>query len=192
MKRILLTFLILTVSIPQFALAADEVKKTPAEAPKAAEKPEPAKEVKIGSVDLPMVGEKSNAGVKAMATLKEMYEQLQSSMKKKEQELEKMKTVLQGKSLTPEKRAAKEKQFQKKFGEYQQFGKNAQQEFARKQADLSKQIKDDLDRLIMDYGRDHGYAVILNKEGLIYNDSRYEVKDLTDEIIKLATSTGKK
>ena len=127
-----------------------------------------------------------------MSTLKGMYEKFQASMKKKEQELEKLKTALQGKDLTPDKRAAKEKQFQKKFGEYQKFGSDAQKEFADKQAELGKKIKEDLDRLVKDYGREHGYTVIVNKEGLAYGDSRYEVKDLTDEIIKLANSAGKK
>ncbi len=148
--------------------------------------------MKIGSVDMPMVGEKPEAGIKAMATLKGMYEKFQSTMKKKEQELEKLKTSLQSRDLPPDKRAAKEKQFQQKFGDYQKYGQNAQQEFAKKQGELSKKIKDDIDKLVADYGREHGYAVILNKEGLIYNDGKAEIKDLTEEILKMANGPGKK
>jgi len=170
----------------QFAFAADEAKTASTETKTS------SIEVKIGSVDLPQVAEKSDAGAKAMATLKEMYDKFQATVKTREQELEKLKTALQGKNLTAAKREAKEKQFQKKFGEYQQFGKSSQQEFAKKQAELSKQVKDDLDRQIKDYGRDHGYAIILNKEGLVYSDSKYEVKDLTDEIIKIVNSAKKK
>jgi len=179
MKRISLFLCICILSISQFAIAGDEVKIS-------------SVEVKIGSVDLPQVAEKSEAGIKAMASLKEMYDKFQATMKTKEKELEKLKVALEGKNLAAAKREAKEKQFQKKFGEYQQFGKSAQEEFGRKQADLSKQVKEELDRQIKDYGRDHGYAVILNKEGLVYNDSKFEVKDLTDEIIKIVTGAGKK
>jgi len=179
MKRISLFLCICILSISQFAIAADEVKIS-------------SVEVKIGSVDLPRVAEKSESGIKAMASLKEMYDKFQATMKTKEKELEKLKDALQGKNLAAAKREAKEKQFQKKFGEYQQFGKTAQQEFTQKQAELSKQIKDDLDKLVKDYGRDHGFTVILNKEGLVYNDSKYEVKDLTEEIIKLVNAGGKK
>jgi outer membrane protein len=214
MKRISLFLCLCLLSMSQFAFAADETKVSAPDAkvsapdakaitpdakvitPDAKVNTPDAKvitgEVKIGSVDLPQVAEKSEAGAKAMATLKEMYDKFQATVKKREQELDKLKTALQGKNLTPANREAKEKQFQKKFGEYQKFGKSAQQEFAQKQADLSKQVKDDLDRQIKDYGRDHGYAVILNKEGLVYNDSRFEVKDLTDEIIKIINGTGKK
>jgi outer membrane protein len=214
MKRISLFLCYLILSMSQFAFAADDAKgnivepkanvvepKTNVLEPKTnvvepivstTELKVSAGEVKIGSVDLPQVAEKSEAGAKAMVTLKEMYEKFQATVKKKEQELEKLKTALQAKNLTAANREAKEKQFQKKFGEYQQFGKNAQQEFAKKQAELSKQVKDDLDRLVKDYGRDHGYTLILNKEGLVYSDSKFEVKDLTDEIIKITNGAGKK
>lgn len=199
MKRTLIAVLLFSLAAPLFALGAEEVtppatevKPVPVEAPKPVENSAPPKEMKIGSVDMPMVGEKSESGAKAMATLKGMYEKFQSTMKKKEQELEKLKTSLQSRDLPPDKRAATEKQFQKKFGDYQKYGQNAQQEFAKKQAELSKKIKDDIDKLVADYGREHGYAVIMNKEGLIYNDGKAEIKDLTEEILKLANSTGKK
>jgi outer membrane protein len=207
MKRITLFLCLCLISMSQFALAVDEPKVIATEPKVNAVEPkdkaveptvgtvEPkagAMEVKIGSVDLPQVAEKSEAGAKAMATLKDMYDKFQATVKKREMELEKLKTALQGKNLTPANREAKEKQFQKKFGEYQKFGKSAQQEFAQKQAELSKQVKDDLDRQIKDYGRDHGYSLILNKEGLVYNDSKLEVKDLTEDIIKIINGPGKK
>jgi len=198
MKRISLFLCLCLLSMSQFVFAADETKvsapETKVNAPdaKATDTKVIAGEVKIGSVDLPQVAEKSEAGAKAMATLKEMYDKFQATVKKREQELEKLKTALQGKNLTTANREAKEKQFQKKFGEYQKFGKSAQQEFAQKQAELSKQVKDDLDRQIKDYGRDHGYALILNKEGLVYSDGKFEVKELTDEIIKIINGAGKK
>jgi outer membrane protein len=190
MKLFRLFICICILSLSTAAFAADEVKPGVVDKPKVAEKSEAG--IKLGAIDIPKVAEKSEAGAKAMATLKEMYDKFQVTLKAKEKALEKLKAALQGKNLTDDKRVAKEKQFQKKFGEYQQFGQKAQQEFAQKQAELSKQIKDDLDKLIKDYGRDHGYALILNKEGLIYSDSKYEVKDLTDEILKQFDAAGKK
>jgi outer membrane protein len=153
-----------------------------------------ADEIKLGSVDMSKLVQESDAGKKAMAELKETADKLQASMRSKEKELEKLKTTLQdkGKSLTEAKRNAKEKEFQKKFEAYQQAGKNAQQEFAKKETELSKPIKEDLERLVKDYGRKNGYTAISHKEGLIYNDSKYEVKDLTDEIIKTFNGTVKK
>ncbi|MGD0844499.1 MAG: OmpH family outer membrane protein [Geobacteraceae bacterium] len=167
MKLFRLFISICILSLTTTAFAADEVKPGGVDKPKVAEKSEAG--IKLGSVDLPQVAEKSEAGAKALVTLKEMYDKFQVTLKTKEKYHE---TV--------------------PFGEYQQFGKKAQQEFAQKQAELSKQIKDDLDKLVKDYGRDHGYALILNKEGLVYSDSKYEIKDLTDEILKGINTAGKK
>jgi outer membrane protein len=190
MKQFRIFICLCILSLSTAAFAADEVKPVAVDKAKVAEKSEAG--IKFGSVDLPQVAEKSEAGAKAMVTLKTMYDKFQAKMKTKEKELEKLKAALQGMNPTDSKREAKEKQLQKKFGEYQQFGKKAQQEFAQKQAELSKQIKDDLDKLIKDYGRDHGYALILNKEGLVYSDSKYEVTDLTEEILKVINTAGKK
>jgi len=174
MKRICLFVSICILSLSSVAFAADEIK--------------------LGYVDMPKVVQESEAGKKAMAELKETADKLQSSMKAKEKELEKLKTALQdkGKTLTEAKRTAKEKEFQKKFEAYQEAGKNAQQEFSKKEMELSKPIREDLDKLVKDYGLKNGYTVISHKEGIIYNNSKYEVKDLTDEIIKLFNAAGKK
>jgi outer membrane protein len=174
MKRICLFVSICILSLSSAAIAADEIK--------------------LGSVDMPKVVQESEAGKKAMAELKETADKLQSSMKSKEKELEKLKTALldKGKTLTEAKRTAKEKEFQKKFEAYQQAGKNAQQEFAKKETDLSKPIKEDLEKLVKDYGLKNGYTVISHKEGIVYNNSKYEVKDLTDEIIKIFNGAAKK
>jgi outer membrane protein len=190
MKHFRLFICICILSLSTSAFAVDEVKPGVVDKPKVVEKSEAG--IKLGLVDMPKVAEKSEAGAKAMVTLKAMYDKFQATMKTKEKELEKLKTALQRMNPSDSKREAKEKQFQKKFGEYQQFGKKAQQEFAEKQAELSKQVKGDLDKLIKDYGHDHGYALILNKEGLVYSDSKYEVNDLTEEILKVINTAGKK
>jgi len=186
MKSISLLLFLLIFSIPRLTLAADEAKPASADVSKTSEKAVAARsETKIGSVDLALVAEKSEVGTKAMATLKGMFDKFQANSKKKEKELETLKNALQRKDLTPEKRSQKEKLFQKKFGDYQEFVKKSQQEFVQKQGELSKQIKDELEKVVKDYGSAHGYAVILNKEGLVYKDAKYEIKDLTDEFIKL-------
>ena len=193
MKSISLILFLLIFSIPPLTLAADEAKPASADAAKTPEKASAVTtDIKTGSVDLALAAEKSEIGTKAMATLKGMYDKFQDNSKKKEKELETLKNALQRKDLTPEKRSQKEKQFQKKFGDYQEFVKKTQQEFVQKQGELSKQIKDELEKVVKDYGSAHGYAVILNKEGLVYKDAKYEIKDLTDEIIKLVGGTAKK
>jgi outer membrane protein len=148
-------------------------------------------DVKLGVVDLPKVVQESDAGKKGAATLKKLIEKYQATLKVKGKELEKLNTALEekGKNLSAEQRRAREKELQKKSQEYQEFGKNAQQEVARKEKDLLKPIMDKLEKLVNDYGRANGYTAIAHKGGLVYNNSKFDVKDITDEIQKQFDST---
>jgi len=174
MKRICLFVSIFILSLSTIAIAADEVK--------------------LGVVDLPKVVQGSEAGKKGKAILKELFEKYQDALKTRQKDLEKLQSALdgKGKTLTAAKRSAREKELQKKFQEYQEFGKNAQQEVAKKEEELIKPIMDGLEKLVKDYGHANGYAAIAHKGGLVYNDSKYEVKDLSDEILKQFDAAGKK
>ena len=153
-----------------------------------------ADEVKLGSVDFRKVAQQSEAGKKATSSLKEMSEKFQSSLNTKGKELDKMKGALEekGSKLSETKRNAKEKELQKKFQEYRQYGENAERELLKKEEGFTKQIGEELEKIVKEYGRNNGYAAIVRKDALIYNDAKYEVKDLTDEILKLFDGAGKK
>jgi outer membrane protein len=153
-----------------------------------------ADEVKLGVVDLSKVVQESEAGKKGTAILKELFDKYQATLSAKEKELEKLKSALveKGKFLSAEKRSAREKELQKKFMAYQEFGKKAQQEVAKKETELIKPIMDGLEKLVKDYGRANGYAEIAHKGGIVYSDSKYDVKDISDEILKLYDAAGKK
>ena len=175
-------------------MCASELESKPAavDPPKVAEKSEAG--IKLGVVDLPKVVQESEAGKKGTAALKELFEKYKTSLGAKEKALEKLKATLEknAQTLTPAKRSAKEKELQKKFQEYQEFGQKAQQDVAKKEEELIKPIMESLEKLVKDYGRANGYAAIAHKGGLVYNDSKYEVKDLSDEILKQFDAAGEK
>jgi outer membrane protein len=174
MKRICLFVSIFTLSLSTIAIAADGVI--------------------LGAVDMIKVAQESEAGKKAMGTLKVIADKYQDKLKTRQKELEKLQVAMteKGKGLSATKRSAREKELQQKFQEYQQYAKNAQQEFATKETELSKPIREDLEKLVKEYGRTNGYTAIVHKEGLIYFDSKIEVKELTDDILKLFNAAGKK
>jgi outer membrane protein len=153
-----------------------------------------ADEVKLGAVDFRKVGQQSEAGKKAASSMKEMKEKYQSAINAKGKELDALKKAYdeKGKKLPEAKRDAKEKELQRKFQEYRQYGENAEREMQKKDEEFTKQIVGELEKIVKEYGLKNGYAAIVSKDGLIYNDARYEVKDLTDEILKLFNATGKK
>jgi len=192
MKYFRLFICICALSLSTAAFAADEAKPAVVDKPQAAEKSEAG--IKLGAVDMPKVVQESEAGKKATAALKELFEKYKASLGAKEKTLEKLKTALEknAQTLTPAKRNAKEKELQKKFQEYQEFGQKAQQDVAKKEQELIKPIMDSLEKLVQDYGRANGYAAIAHKGGLVFNDGKYEVKDLSDEILKQFDAAGKK
>ena len=153
-----------------------------------------ADEVKLGSVDFRKVAQQSETGKKAASGLKEMTEKYQVALNTKGKELDKLKKALEekGSKLTETKRDAKEKELQKKFLEYRQFGEKAEREMLKKEEELTKQLGEELEKVVKEFGQKNGYAAIVRKDALIYNDARYEVKDLTDEIVKLFDAAGKK
>ncbi len=153
-----------------------------------------AEEIKLGTVDLPRIVRESEAGKKGAADLKKLYEKYQTEIRAKEGRLDKLQKALveKGKDLPPAKRSAREKDLQKKFQEYQEFAKNAQEDIAKKESELLKPIMENLEKLVKDYGRANGYTAIAVKGGLAYNDGKYEVKDLSDDILRQFDAPGNK
>ena len=192
MKQFRLFICICILSLSTAAFAADEVKSVVVDKPKLVEKGEAG--IKLGAVDMIRVAQESEAGKKAIGALKETADKYQEALKTRQKELEKLQAALAktAKGLSPAKLSAKEKELQKKFQDYQQYAKNAQQELASKETELSKPIRDDLEKLVKEYGRTNGYTVIAHREGLIYFDSKNEVKDLSEDILKLFNAAGKK
>jgi outer membrane protein len=184
-SRLLLCFC-LTLGVAATAVAADDVKPAPADTGKP--------EIKLGSVDFRKVALESGAGKKAAALLKEMSEKYQTKLNAKAKELEKMKKSLEEKaqSLSQAKLQAKEKELQKKFKEYQEFGKSAELELQKKEAELTDQIGEKLLKLVKEYGSKNGYVAIFRKDTMMYNDTKYEPKDLTDEVLKLVNAADPK
>ncbi len=176
----------LTLGIATTTVAAEEVKPGPV----ATGTPE----VKLGSVDFRKVAVESDAGKKAAALLKDMSEKYQTKLNVKAKELEKMKKSLEtkAKSLSQAKLQAREKELQKKFQEYQEFGRSAEMELQKKQAELADQIGDKLLKLVKEYGSKNGYVAIIKKDNLVYTDAKYEPKDLTDEVLKLVNAADPK
>ncbi len=173
MKRIFLFTCLGILSLAAAAVAADEIK--------------------IGVVDLPRIVRESDAGQKATAKLKALYEKYQTRITAKEKELEKLKKTLveKGNTLPPEKRAAREKELQKKFKAYQEFAQNAQTDVAKREKELLAPIMDDLEKLVKDYGRANGYTAIAVKGSIVYSDAKSEAKDLSDDILLKFDAAGK-
>ncbi len=190
----LLTCFCLTLGVAATAMTAEEKPSVAAEALKPAPTDTGKTEIKLGSVDFRKVAVESEDGKKAAALLKEMSGKYQTKLNAKAKELEKMKKSLEekAKSLSQAKLQAKQKELQKKFQEYQEFGRSAELELQKKEAELTDQIGERMLKIVKEYGSKNGYVAIVRKDTMMYSDTKYEPKDLTDEVLKLVNATDPK
>jgi len=89
----------------------------------------------------------------------------------------------QGLLLTPEARAAKEKELQTKVRDFQRWSEDTQNELKQKQIELERNISSGLAKVVQEIGAKEGYTVILGKNENIVLFSSKSI-DLTDRVIK--------
>ena len=145
-----------------------------------------AAELKIGTVDIQRAINECNAGKEAKKGLAKDFEKFQRLIEEKQKELQAMKESLdlQSRMLTPEARAAKEKDFQTKLRDFQRWGEDSQNELNQKQKDMEKNISAGLQKVIQKMGADEGYALILEKNETIVLFASKPI-DLTDRVMTI-------
>jgi len=89
----------------------------------------------------------------------------------------------QGLLLTPEARAAKEKELQTKVRDFQRWGEDTQNELKQKQIEMERNISSGLAKVVQEIGAKEGYTVILGKNENIVLFTSKSI-DLTDRVIK--------
>lgn len=143
-------------------------------------------EIKLGYIDLQKALNLSTAGKQAKEKIKTKVESYDAEVQQKQEELQKLKQDLEKQAmlLSEEARNAKEREYQQKLKEYQRFTKDIQEELQQVDADLTRQILEDILKVVQNYGKENGYTMILEKteSSLVYADDSI---DLTDEVIQV-------
>ena len=147
----------------------------------------PAEGIKLASVDLGLIAQESKAGIEAKNNLEKLKETLGKNLKKKEAELDKIKSVLegQGKQLSEKDRSAKAKEFEKKIEVYRETAQKAQKELQAKGDEYGGKIMTAVEKLINEYALKNNYALVIKKGDLLYNNEKNQVTDITADILKL-------
>lgn len=165
MKRLLLlTVALLSLCVVPAAMAAD---------------------VKIGYVDLQKALNLSAAGKAAKEKMKAKFKDHEAGVQKKQEELKRIKEDLEKQAalLTPEARAAKERDYQQKVRDYQRLTKDIQDELQQADADFTRKILEEVYKLVQQIGKQEGYTVILEKaeSSILYANDGI---DMTDRVIQ--------
>ncbi len=148
--------------------------------------------LKIACVDIQRAINECNAGKEAKNALAKEMEKIQSLVLEKQRELQGMRESLekQGSVLNAEARAAKEKELQAAFRDYQRWGEDVQNDMNQKKAEMEKTLSADLQKVIQKLGADEGYTLILQKNESIVLFASKPI-DITDLVIKAADARKK-
>lgn len=144
-----------------------------------------AADLKIACVDIHKAVNECNVGKESKNTIVKEAEKLHRQLTEKQKELQTMKESYdkQALMLTPDARATKEKEFQKKGREFQRWQEDAQNELNQKRAYAERSLYVSLQKVIKKIGADEGFTFILEKnENFVLYAS--QTIDITDRVIK--------
>jgi outer membrane protein len=145
-----------------------------------------AAEIKIGYVDLQRALNESAAGKKAKEDFRGQVERLESQLKGKKEELDKLKSDLETKGtvMADAQRKKLETEFEQKRLDLKRRFEDSQAELQKKDQELTGRIIQDLQGIIKEVGDRDGYTLILelgSSPVLYYKKSA----DITDDVLSV-------
>ena len=141
-------------------------------------------EAKVASVDVQKILTLSYAGKEAKAKLDSDVLKAEMEKNTREQELNKLKVELEKQNvrLSETERIAKQKIYELRFQEYQQFITKTNEELRAENAELVNSIVGNIFKVVQDYGRKKGLlCIFFKKESMLYLDDKV---DITDAILQ--------
>jgi len=150
--------------------------------------------IKIASIDMRKIALESKNGANMSTELKKLKDKLETDLKAKDTELKKLLKSLdaKGKSLSAKELESKKKEAQKKYEKLQEMAKNADKELQTKEEEFSSKILAQLEKIVREYAVKNGYSLFIRKGELVYTDGKNEIKDVTDDIMKIYDSEQQK
>jgi len=140
---------------------------------------------KVGYVDTMKVAEQSDAGKVARTHFEAKMDRHKAQIETKQKLIEKQKATLEAKlpTYTPEQRAAKIKDYEKKVDELRKMLQKADNEMKPMQEELIREVYRKIEKASRDFGVANGFAVILEKRELLYLGNGIDTEDVTAQII---------
>jgi outer membrane protein len=145
--------------------------------------------VRVGVIDPQAVIEKSKAGSRALAVLKEHAQARETVMKNDQKELERLQVELKDEisTLSEEEQKRKQERFAEKFQAWQKQGQEFQNELSQKQKDLVQEYMKKIEEATSAVASRHGFDVVIDKGSentlkiVLFNRDGL---DLTSEVVK--------
>ena len=143
-----------------------------------------AQNLNIAYVDLQRIMLESDKGKEAKNSLTGEAERLRKLLDGKQDELQKLKDMIERQSatITPDARAGKEKDYQNKLKDYQRLANDYQTELQQKDGEFTQKILKDVEEVIKGIGDKDKYTLILEKSqaGILFASP---LIDITNKVI---------
>jgi outer membrane protein len=137
-------------------------------------------EAKFASVDVQKILTLSYAGREAKTKLDRDVLKADLEKNSREQELNKLKAELEKQSvhLSETERIARQKIYEQRFQEYQQFVTKTTEELRAKNTELVNSIVVNIYKVVQDYGRKNGLlGIFFKNESMLYLDDKVDISD---------------
>jgi outer membrane protein len=147
---------------------------------------------KIGVIDLQKILETSTSGKSIQAQLKGQKDKMESNLKQKGSEIEKISKRLERESMVMSKDMREEKGREQriKINDFKSLQKKYRSDLQKLEAQLMNQLQKDIKELVDGIGKKGGYLLIINKYSVLYSPGSI---DITDDLIKkLNAKTAKR
>lgn len=145
---------------------------------------------KIGYVDMQRAVLEVDTGKKAQQELKERAEKVQSKLKKEKDEVDSLRERLekQASTMKPEERSKLQDEYRKQARAFDNDVQDSRADLQQKEKELTGAILKDLQKIILAYGQEENYTVILGTDSgaVVYGAKS---ADVTDTIIQRYNSS---
>jgi len=142
-------------------------------------------EMKVAFIDIQRALNESEAGQKAKKRFKDQLDRLQKDLERQKDQVDALKDQLAKKGLVmkDEERRNLEQDYQRKLREFERAYEDSQAELQQRDAELTRELIQEIQGVIQGIGRKEGYTLIFEQSGsgLLYGDSSL---DITDDVIK--------
>ncbi len=143
-----------------------------------------AEAMRLGVVDMQAVISQSARGQRARAQLQAETDAKQKEMSAREEEVRKLQAELERQKavLSPAALREKEEAIQRKVRDIRRIAEDGNRDLQKREAELVGDIQRDVLQVIVEYGKEKGYHVVLERSaGIWYVGDR---ADLTKEIVE--------
>ena len=147
---------------------------------------------KIGVIDLQKILATSTSGKAIQAQLKSQKDKMESDLKQKGSEIEKISKRLERESMvmSKEMREEKEREQRIKINDFKTLQKKFRSDLQKLEGQLMNQLQQDIKGIVDAIGKKKGYLLIINKYNVIYSPDSI---DITNDLIKqLNAKTAKR